>query len=233
MPTVVPLLFGVGVADIPAPLQHFQAVNGEEPTEIGRLLSLLHKHSGAPLAFSAQSARREVLRFIRDVRRAMATRMRKYPARLQLPHLSPVHFINSRHRLALEPCDGEIADGVRLRCGKFSGDLHQAWLLYPVTGGVYKITTSDNTKCISVQDDAKTPGATILLWKYEGDETQHWRLQSHSGTANMMSTVRLVNHASNLCVTPRPADRHMVQTRIGNFSDEDWWILAAPLPPSA
>jgi len=230
--TVIPLLFGISVDNVPAPLQQHQAVNGEQPRGILKLLFRLHELSNSIAQFSEESAESRVSRFIREIQDAMQARVLGRPVRLRLSDRSAIHFINSRNGLTLEPRDGEIANGVRLECGKFTGDSHQAWLLYPAENRGYRIITSDKTKCISVENDSKRKRAAIVLWDYEGHETQRWQLISDQGTANALSTVRIVNCASGLCLLPTVGDKQIVQEAIENCIDEDWWILAAPTLPA-
>jgi hypothetical protein len=226
--TVMPMLFGITADYIPAPLRHQEAVNGERPNEILRLLYTLHKLVSKAGPFAEEAAKRSVARFIRDVQGALRARVLARPMRLRLADRSPIRFVNSRNGLTLEPRDGEIANGARLECGRLTGDAHQEWLMYPVDETFYRIVTLDTTKCISVENNSRKAGATIVLWDYEQDQTQHWRIITDVGTADTLATLRIVNRASNMCLEPRPADKQVVQGQIANFSDQDWWLLAAP-----
>ena len=65
---VIPLLFGIPVDRIPAPLQSKRAVNGTEPVEMTRLLYRLHALSGSSAAFDDAAARRSAGAFVDAVR---------------------------------------------------------------------------------------------------------------------------------------------------------------------
>jgi hypothetical protein len=218
---IVPVLFGIGIDAIPAPLQHQQAVNGEKPEEVRKLLFSLHKLSKSTQTFQEGRTRRPVTRFIRHVQDFRLTRLRERPAAMRLPARSSIFFVNDRNGLTLEPRDGEIANGVRLECGTFTGDAHQRWHAYPVDTLRYKVVMDNTKHCISVENDSLKPGATIFLWEYVGHDTQHWRFETS------LRTVRIVNCASGLCLEPT-RERQIVQAKIENYKDEDWWILATP-----
>jgi hypothetical protein len=227
--TVVPLLFGIRAEDIPEPLRTQQAVSGEQSEGVLKLLLSLHKLSGSSEAFPTRSTTPRVKKFIRDAREALQRHGAEKPKRLRLPEKpASVYFVNGRSGLTLEPWDGEIADGVRLRVRRFTGDSFQGWLLYPVEAGLYRIVTADGTKCLSVQNDSMKSGATVILWEYEGHKSQHWRFVRSVGAPNTMSTVLIVNVASNSSLMPSPDDRQIVQKSGTSLRDQDWWVLVAP-----
>jgi hypothetical protein len=226
---VVPLLFGISVDRIPAPLQHRRAVNGTEPTEVARLLYRLHGLSGSSAHFDDTAAKARVEAFVEEVRHTVQASVLARSPRLRLPDSAAIHFINCQSSLVMEPMEGAIANGVRVCCGKLTGDAHQQWRFLPVRKGTYRITMADQSKCLSVQNDSVKPRAPIILWDYEAIESQHWRLLCDPGAANTLSTVRIVNCASNLCLMPKPGSGHLMQTQLANLLNQDWWVLVTPL----
>jgi hypothetical protein len=127
--------------------------------------------------------------------------------------------------VTLEPRDGEIADGVRLQCGPFTGDAHQRWLLYPVDAGTYRATTADGTKCLSIQNDSTKAGAAVILWDYVAHPSQHWQLTKASGAGGVSSTMSLVNKASSYLLSSAVTGVDVVQAKRANVTNEDWWLL--------
>jgi hypothetical protein len=225
--TVIPVLFGLGIGEIPAPLQPQQAVNGEQTKQVLQLLFTLHELSKSSTPFDSEQASRPVARLSDKVHEILHTRLVARLARFRLPDRLTIYFVNSRYRLTLGTRDGKIGNGVRLECGPFRGDAHQEWLLYPVEAGIYKVVSaSDKTQCISVEYDSKKAGATVLLWAYGHHESQHWLIE-RMGTGSSLATVRIVNKASNLCMEPT-ASQQIVLANVENYVDEDWWILTAP-----
>ena len=224
---VVPLTFGIHIDRVPAPLQHQQAVRGDQETGVRKLLFMLEQRSSGPSARALKSVDSSVSNFVQIVRDFMDRRAREHPVRLQASDLSAVHLLNCKLGLTLEPRDGEIANGIRLQCGRFTGDAHQRWLLYSVGPAIHRITTADGTKCLSIQNDSKESGAAILLWDYEGHSSQHWQSVSSSGAAAVLSTVSLVNKFSTCLISSAVTGNDVVQARRANVTNEDWWILLA------
>jgi len=226
---VIPLLFGVTVDRIPAPLQYRRAVNCAQPAEVTRLLYRLHGLSGSSAPFDEVSARARAEVFANEVRQGVeATALERSP-RLRLPDKATIHFINCQSSLVMEPFEGEIANGIRISSGKFTGDTHQQWRLLPVRKGVYRIASAHRSKCLSVQDDSLKPRAPIMLWEYQKVESQHWRLVFDAGAANTLNTVRIANCASNLGLMPTPGTGHLIQMPLTNIINQDWWVLVAPI----
>lgn len=227
--TVIPLLFGIGPDDIPAPLRHQQAVNGGQVNEVLQLVDELHRLGPNAEQFLAEAARPRVARFIRDVRRELQKRSVERPVPLKLPGtLALVHFVNGQSRFVLETPTAGTENHTIVQVGRFTGEARQGWLLYPVAKGVYRIVTSNRTKCLSVQNDSTKSGAMIILWDYEKHESQHWHLIRNVDSTDSRGTVRIINAASKLWLMPDPDTRQVKQTGIGKYADEDWWLLAAP-----
>jgi hypothetical protein len=155
----------------------------------------------------------------------MERRTREHPVRLQAADLSATHLLNCKQRLTLEPRDGEIANGVRLQCGPFTGDTHQRWLLYSVGVETYRITTADGTKCLSIQNDSKKPGAAVILWDYTAHPSQHWQPTKTFGAGGVLSTMSLVNSFSACLLSSAVTGNDVVQSKRANVTNEDWWML--------
>ena len=227
---VIPLLIGVTAERIPAPLTHGTAVTGEQPSGVVRLLSSVHRLSNSPEPFARARAEQGAAAFVQEVKRALDARMPDRPAPVHLPDKSPIFFVNAESRLAVEPWLGDISNGARVYCGRFTGSLHQRWILREVRQGVFKIATrEDEKKCMSVTEDSERPGATILLWDYEGAEIQHWRFARDAGIDGEMETYRIINCVSGLCLMPRLRDNQLVLKNHKSLRDQDWWILLAPV----
>ena len=226
---VIPLLFGVAVEAIPAPLRHLTAYNGEALTDMKKLLARLQAPSGRTVDLPRIA--RHVAAFIRDGQQAITARVSAHPVKMRLPEHTSVHFVNRRFSSTFEPWRGQISNGVRLYSAKFTGDAHQQWLLCPVRKGVYRICTLDRTHCISIEDDLPREGAAILLWQYEdGNESQHWRFAHFQNTAPQLGTIVTFNCATkDTCLMPRLSDGQLVLKTWRNYLDQDWWILAPPV----
>jgi hypothetical protein len=222
---VVPLTFGIGINRVPSPLQQQQAVPGDRETGVRKLLFMLQERRGEPNARAQETADKSVSAYMETVRQFMERRAREHPLRLQATDLSAVHLLNSRQGLTLEPHDGEIADGVRLRCGPFTGDAHQRWLLYPVGVDMYRITTADDTKCVSIENDNPRDEAKVILWDYEGHVSQHWRVAKASGAGGVLSTVSLVNAGGPYLLSTAVTGNDVVLAARKNVTNEDWWML--------
>jgi hypothetical protein len=221
---VVPLIFGIDVDRVPAPLQQQQAVSGESRTGVRKLLFMLQERCGGK-TLDHKSTQKSVSAFVEAVGRFMESRALEHPARLQAADASAMHLLNCTLGRTLEPLDGEIANGVRLQCGPFSGDAHQRWLLFPVDAGIYRITTFDRSKCLSIENDVKRAGAPVILWDYVGHQSQHWKLEKASGAAGVLSTMRIVNVHSGCVLSSAAAGNAVVQTKVENVTNEDWWML--------
>lgn len=194
---------------------------------VRKLLFMLQERCGVPSARSEETAEQSVSTFVETVRAFMERRRREHPVRLQAVDLSAVHALNGKQGLTLEPRNGEIANGVRLQCGPFTGDAHQRWLVYPVGVDTYRITTVDGTKCLSIQNDSNKAGAAVILWDYVAHPSQHWQLTKPFGAGGVLSTVSLVN-ASSACLLSSAVDSNdVVQARRANVTNEDWWMLLA------
>jgi hypothetical protein len=223
----VPLTFGIDSDRVPAPLQHQQAVSGDQETGVHKLLFMLQVRCVAPSARADESLKQRVSFFVKTVREFMERRTRERPVRLQVVDPSAVHLLNCKQGQSLEPRNGEIARGVRLHCGPFTGDAHQRWLLYPVGANTYRITTLDGTKCLSIQNDSAKSGAAVILWDYVGHPSQHWLLTKPVGEGGALSTVSLVNAASDCLLSSGVDTNDVVQANRANVTNEDWWILLA------
>ena len=226
---VIPVAFGIAVDQIPAPLRHRRAVNGADPAEITRLLYRLHALSGSAAPFDKASVATRAHAFVDEVRLVIQAAMLKHSPRLRMPDRTPIHFLNCRSSQVVQPDDGSIANGVRLFCAKFTGDAHQQWRLVSVREGVYRITTSDSSKSWSVQNDVAKTKAPIMLWDYEGVESQHWRVRTNPGADSGLTTLRIFNAATDLCAMPSPDRGHLLLTNWESLLDQDWWLLVAPL----
>jgi hypothetical protein len=228
--TVVPLLFGIGVDDIPEPLRQRQATNAQDTGGILGVVHMLDDRAGGEQPLADETLLPHASQFVREVQRVMQARLRAHPARLLLSEEAPFALVNSRWGLALEPFNGRFENGTLLYCERFTGDLLQFWQFYPVREGLYRIVPAGGplTQCLSLQGDSKDSGAGILLWEYERDETQHWKLVP-AAPSSALTTVRIVNNASGLCLMPTVGNKQLVQTNPAlNYHDQDWWILASP-----
>ena len=223
---VVPLMFGIDVGRVPAPLQQHQAVSGDRQAGVRKLLFMLQERCG--MAAGTQNfIDRSVATFVETVGAFMQRRSREHPYRLQAADVSAVHLLNCRQGLTLEPRDGEITNGARMECGPFTGDDHQRWLLYPVGVDTYRIATADGTKCLSVPNDSPNPGAPVILWDYEEHPSQHWTVTKASGSAALLSTVSLTNAARKLRVASDIRSNRIVLARPAYVTNQDWWMLLA------
>lgn len=226
---VIPLLFGVAVDRIPAPLQHSQAVDGEDPAALTGLLHRLHALSGSSTRFDDVKAAERAKAFVSEIRDAVHASVLERLPRLRLPEQTSLRFMNCFSRLVMQPTDGAIGNSIRIRCSRFAGDAYQQWRFVPVGKGVYRIATVDLAKCLSVQDDSTRENKPIILWDYEeGNDSQHWRVRFGAGAENTLDTVRIVNCRSGLCLTA-PDDGYVTQTTFENYRNQDWWLIAAPV----
>ena len=225
--TIVPLLFGIDVSRIPAPLRDRQAGDAQSAAAIRRLLTLINARLATRLPLNDTTVQSKVERFVADVGRLLDDRLRANPRRFRRLDQSAVRFVNAQNGLTAQPYSGNTANGIRLYCEKFTASPHQSWGVYPVAKGLYRIATADDAYCLSVENDSTKAGATILLWEYMDHLTQHWRFDRSPGEEGALRTVRVVNTASGLCLFPRNRDGQIVLARIENYREEDWWMLAA------
>jgi hypothetical protein len=226
--TVVPLLCGIVTDDIPAPLRWRRAVNGASAKAMMQLLHHLHAKAQSSAEFPSQVAEQACPRFVQLIEELVESRARARPLRLAIAEGTPLYFVNTAFSLALQPQQGRTRNSERLVCERLSGQPHQGWFLETVRRGVFKILTHDQSRCVSVQDDSTRPNVPLMLWEYEAHETQHWIMQVFTESTNMPDTVRLVNSASRCCIAAWPSATDVLQTEIGDFSNEDWWVFVAP-----
>jgi len=228
--TVVPLLCGIGTEAIPAPLRSRRAVDGTSPRVMMQFLHNLHATANSKAEtsteFPSQLAEQRCRQFVHEIEKLLEDRI--HPMQLVLAEGSPIYFVNSEFRLPMQPQEGLIRNSERLVCERFSGEPHQAWRLQAIRRGVFSILSHDRSRCISVQDDSPRPNAPLMLWEYEADESQHWRLEVFQESQLTPDMVRIVNCASTFCIAAWPSSKDVRLIRPGDHSNEYWWVLVAP-----